>query len=482
MMTAMTNPAAWLAQWASWTPEKVALVLPDNTRWSYRRLSIEVDRWSAEMRGRGVGPGDVVAATTADPVAARLLRLAAGRVGSLDALIDPTLPAAASTARTAAVRPVVILADSGFLAADPPPAAVRPAPATAGWPATSGRVLFTTGTTGEPHAVMLSAAALRSAALSNVAGRGLRRSDVLLSLLPPWHAAGSLFEDSILAVGGTLRLPSRDGGDWLCRALATGPATVSSMVPSMLSSLANRPEGLASLNRLRLLNYAGEPIGMDLLRRLMASFRGLVTRGYGLTEAGPLVSILTDTEHRKGPLPGPTEVGRPAPGVQVRVDSRTGELQVRSAHLMTGYLHDPAATARRLHDGWLATGDLAEFDGHRLRLTGRIGERIRSGAEWVGVPEVRSCLGGVRGVSAVAVLGVPHPRWVECPVAFIEVTNEFDGRALFEAVRTELAQPARPAWIAVLPELPRTANGKLDLAALRVLAADGRPAGAITGI
>jgi acyl-CoA synthetase (AMP-forming)/AMP-acid ligase II len=458
------GPAGWLAHWAAATPDAVALRHPDGTAWSYRRVYRTVRGCALSLRGQGVVPGDVVCTASADPVAARLLRWGANLAGAVDALLDPTLPAAEVAARSATIRAVAVFSDTELAAlvragrdeAFPPAEASTPT-----------RVLFTTGSTGPARAVLQLAGQLDSAALSNADGRGITGRDVLLCVLPPHHAAGSLFEDSVLAVGGCLRLLPSAGSAGLAAALRTGPATVTTVVPALLAGLAD----LAALNRLRLLNYAGEAIGTDLLRQLLSVYTGQLTRGYGLTEAGPLVSILPDSAHRGPEPPAPGDVGMPAAGVEVRIDA--GELRVRSPHVMAGYLNDEAATRERLRDGWLATGDLAEWHDHGLRLVGRLGNRIRSGGEWVSLERIQRCLAEVPGVADAAVVAVEHPRWGQRPVAFLAVRAEFTPAALRARVAATLARPSWPDRVHTLDALPRTGHGKLDRAALRRMAETG---------
>ena len=480
-MSAGHGPAGWLAHWAAVTPDAVALREPDGAAWSYRRLCEVVRGCAVSLRGQGIEPGDVVCAASADPLAARLLRWSANLAGAVDALLDPALPTAETTARAGTVRAAALFSETELAAL------VR-----AGRDGTSGsanvlastragtptRVLFTTGSTGPARAVLQLAGQLDSAARSNVDGRGIVGGDVLLCVLPPHHAAGSLFEDSVLMTGGCLRLPPSPGSAGLAAALRAGPATITTTVPALLAGLEG---GLATLNRLRLLNYAGEAIGTDLLGQLVTVYTGQLTRGYGLTEAGPLVSILPDSAHRGPELPTPGDVGVPAPGVDARIAPESGELHVRSAHVMAGYLNDPDATRERLRDGWLATGDLAEWRGTGLRLLGRLGNRIRSGGEWVSLEQVQRCLAEAPGVAGAAVVVVEHPRWGQRPVAFVEVRAGFAAEKLRARVAATLARPSWPDRVHTLAALPRTGHGKLDHEALRRMAS-AEPSGDVVDL
>ncbi|GAB3988737.1 long-chain fatty acid--CoA ligase [Actinoallomurus acanthiterrae] len=473
------GPAGWIAHWAATAPQRVALLAPDGTAWTYRDLYRMVGGFAAALRTMGAGPGSVVCTASGDPVGLRLLRWGGNVAGVVDALLDPALPTAEVAARAATVRAALVLSDADLAAlcrAAKEDTAAESSFLPAG-PDASTRVLFTTGSSGPARAVLQLAGHLDSAAESNRAGRGIVADDVLLCALPPHHAAGSLFEDTVLAAGGCLRLLPSPGSGGLAAALARGSGTITTVVPALLAGLDG--DALATLRRLRLVNYAGEAISPELVRRIVEVYPGRLTRGYGLTEAGPLVSILPDSAHRGPTLPEPGDVGRPAPGVEVRIASGPGELQVRSPHVMAGYLNDPAATEERLRDGWLSTGDVARWCDTGLRLLGRLGNRIRSGGEWISLDGIQRCLAAAPGVADAAVVAVEHPRWGQRPVAFLQIRAGFSPEELRAHVSGTLARPSWPDWLGILDALPRTGHGKLDHSALRRLAADGPPPEAV---
>lgn len=467
----LAGPINGIVRAAEAAPGSAAIVVEDKT-WTYSELLRELRRWAGALAMRGLGPGGIVAATSQDQVALRLIRWAANYLGAVEALIDPHCGPAEHAARLAVVRPDLILTDADIpaLRAD---AVGAEGPESASIDlSTPARLLFTSGSSGAPRAVLQLAGQLDSAARSNAVTRGMCVHDRLLCVLPPYHAAGSLFEDTIVWLGGCLLLPGRGGPGRLGAALRSGSPTVMTAVPAILVQL-EKDGDLPALGGLRLLNYAGDLLDSQLLRRVLEQTRGEVTRGYGLTEAGPLVSVLSAAAHRGAVLPEPAELGQPADGVEVRVDPRTSELMVRSGHVMAGYLHDPDATRHRLRDGWLRTGDLVELGPSGIRLVGRRSNLIRSGSEWIALEQIERCLRSFPTVGDVVAVAVPHPQWTQRPVAYLEQTELINSEMLWAHVAANLTRYATPDWIEVVDALPRLGSGKVDRVGLAARAAIG---------
>ena len=176
-------------------------------------------------------------------------------------------------------------------------------------------------------------------------------------------------------------------------------------------------------------------------------------------------------------------MGLPLPGQEVRVvdlhgqpvpQGERGEVVIRGANVMRGYLNRPEETARTIVDGWLHTGDVGIFDADGyLRIVDRIKDMIIRGGENIYPKEIESALYTHEGVLEAAVVGRPDDVLGEVVVAYVAVRQNSDvtPEALHAVCAERLAKYKRPMLIEVLDELPKNAVGKIDKPALRALAA-----------
>ena len=240
-------------------------------------------------------------------------------------------------------------------------------------------ILYTSGTTGEPRAVMLTQGNLVYAALGTITMKELTPLDLRLIFLPLSH----IFERSCgvytwICAGSQLALAERR--DTVLEDCASVSPTVINGVPYFFQQLrrqlqqqgrADDPAALRQLlgGRIRCCNSGGAPLPEDLFDFYQQ--RGVpLLQGYGLTEASPVVATSSPRQNRRG------SVGRPLPGTEVRI-ANDGEILTRGPHVMLGYWRDPQATAQVLRDGWLHTGDLGRVDADGfLWVTGRKRELI----------------------------------------------------------------------------------------------------------
>ncbi len=251
------------------------------------------------------------------------------------------------------------------------------------------QILFTSGTTGFPKPVLLSHRNLVTNALAKLDAAPQTSDDLRLNILPFCHAYARTCELSTwLISGGKLAIENTWSG--FLKAASTLRPTLVNLVPHLIHKWISEIESaidpnnlcfasetqpslpsIASLlgGRIRLLQVGGAALSDTVWQRMAAA--GLPPlQGYGLTEASPVIC-----SNRAGhQLPG--IVGPPVQGVEVKIDLQ-GQLWCRGPNVMLGYYNDPEATANRVHDGWLSTGDLAERDASgRLRIVGRVDNRI----------------------------------------------------------------------------------------------------------
>ena len=197
--------------------------------------------------------------------------------------------------------------------------------------------------------------------------------------------------------------------------------------------------------------------------------------GFGLTETAPGVTLL-DAEHVKEKS---GTIGRALFHVQVRMVDETdrdvgidevGEVVVRGPNVFAGYWRKPDATAEVFRGGWFHTGDLGRMDADGfITLVDRKKDMIITGGENVYPIEVEQVLYRHPAVREVAVVGVPHAKWGETPVAVVALKDGVQATddELIGYARERLAHFKCPTRVEYVPELPRNATGKVLKTTLR---------------
>jgi malonyl-CoA/methylmalonyl-CoA synthetase len=225
-------------------------------------------------------------------------------------------------------------------------------------------------------------------------------------------------------------------------------------------------------SRVRLFCCGSAPLAPET----MAAFERLtghtILERYGMTETGMNLS----NPYRGPRMPG--SVGTPLPGVSIRivgedggdvVPGEPGELLVHGDNVFVGYWQAPEKTAAAFEldaDGarWFRTGDLARRNAASgyVTLLGRRHDLILSGGFNVYPLEVETVLTAFPGVTEAAVVGRPHPRWGETPVAYLVCARAVDREALLAHCRSQLAGFKVPSEVHILDALPRNAMGKIQ--------------------
>jgi long-chain acyl-CoA synthetase len=243
---------------------------------------------------------------------------------------------------------------------------------------------------------------------------------------------------------------------------------ITAVVPSMLQLLLAQPLEEYDLSELRYVVSGGAPLPPEVAETLLQRLPNVEIReGYGLTETAALVSSSPPGRPRLG------SVGKPAPGVEVRIDGEdeVGEICVRSPSVMLGYWQSPELTAETVRDGWLYTGDLGyvDEDGY-LYVVERKKDLIIRGGFNVFPRDVEEALLEHRSVAAAGVVGRPDDDHGEEVVAFVELRSgqEVDADELVAWSKERIGGYKYPREIHVLTSLPLTPVGKVDRKALRV--------------
>jgi len=339
-------------------------------------------------------------------------------------------------------------------------------------------IIFTSGTSGQPKAVVLShRAVLARLHMTLHVTRKLPHQiddsahEVALITGPLFHVGQMQTLLRAIVVGDTLVMT---GGRY-------DPAEVLELierhkinrwaaVPTMVSRLLDHPDvARRQVSSLKSISIGGAPVHAELLQRMRGSLPSLSPRvptGYGLTENGGQATGSAGSEHVD--LLGST--GRPMPLVEVKFlvhpDLPDGEILLRAPTQMAGYFG--LAESPIDADGWLHTGDLGRLDGRgNLWITGRCKDMIIRGGENIAPAAVERALMNIPGVIEAVVFGVPHADLGEEVMAVVVVGDDSTAERLEEQLRGNVASFAIPSrWRIQRDALPTTPAGKVDKAAL----------------
>ncbi|HWN99248.1 MAG TPA: long-chain-fatty-acid--CoA ligase [Blastocatellia bacterium] len=488
------------------SPYKTAAVC-GSTRYSFGELADRVDRLSGGLLGLGVNRGDRVAilalnchrffelyygiaqiGAVAVPINFRIppqeIKYILDHSGScaiaVDAALTPSLEEVRSQLET--VEQFISIADqpaSGFLAyedliasnsplVDPPQIE-------------DGELLglfYTSGTTGEPKGVMLTHRNM----LANIANsEGVYKylpTDIYLHSAPMFHLADGAAVFSNTARGATQAFIPRFDPKLVLETIARERISLALFVPTMINFLLQVPDlDSYDLSSLRHITYGASPIAPEVLRRAMKVFGCQFGQGYGLTEASPLLTVLTAEDHAVTDETGERRLascGKPVKGVDVRVVSfkghdvkpgEVGEIIARGPNIMAGYWKRPADTEQAIVDGWLHTGDLAtvDEDGY-IYLVDRKKDMIVTGGENVYSTEVEAALYEHPAIQEAAVIPVPDPDWGEAVHACVTLCDgeRVEPEQLIEFCRGRLANYKLPRSVEIIKgELPKGGTGKI---------------------
>ncbi|HEY2298243.1 MAG TPA: AMP-binding protein [Jatrophihabitans sp.] len=332
-------------------------------------------------------------------------------------------------------------------------------------PGEMAALLYTGGTTGRSKGVVLSHDAMSYAAWAGVKSGEHDGFTVGLLPLPLAHAFGLAV--SVLAMHAVR--PSRtvlmrwfDPIGWL-QHVQDERVEHGALVPTMLRLLAAHPLENYDLSSLRKLTSGSAPLPAEIAEQWARRVPGCeVVEGYGCSETAALATLTPTGQNRRG------SVGRAAPGVELRVED--GELCVRSPSLMSGYWHDPDATAAALRDGWFHTGDVSRIDADGyVYIVDRLKDVIIRNGFNVYPRDVEDALLRHPEVAVCAVVGRPDDESGEEVVAFVQPVpgSAVTAEELIAWSREHLSAVKYPREVRLIEQLPLTSIGKLDRKAVR---------------
>lgn len=339
-------------------------------------------------------------------------------------------------------------------------------------------ILYTSGTSGRPKAVVLSHRNLAANTAAIVDYLHLTETDSIPALLPFHYSYGSSVLHTHLQAGGTLVLetglvfPHRLL-EVMARERVTGLAGVPSTFALLLSRVSFHEYGLASL---RYVTQAGGAAPRVLFQKLQSALPHVqIYAMYGQTEATARLTYLAPERLAEKP----SSVGRAIPGVQLSIRhedgsaagvGEIGEICASGPNIMLGYWNDPAATAAVLRDGWLHTGDMGHVDVEGdLFIVGRRGDMIKTGAHRVHPLDIEEVIAELPAVAESAVVAVDDEILGEAIKAFVVPMPgaHINPTEVKAHCRARLANYKVPKCVEVVASLPKTSSGKLSRRELR---------------
>ena len=347
---------------------------------------------------------------------------------------------------------------------------------------------YTSGTSGEPRGVLYTHRSmfLHTMAVNQADVFGLTEADVVLPLVPMFHAMAWGLPYASLFVGADLVLPCDAKPAQVANLIAETGVTVAAGVPTVWGQaypeLQKRARDIASL---RLIIVGGEAMPATLIEAYEKGLGVEVRHAWGMTEMSPTGTLSTlRRAHQNLPNAEKWQVkamqGRPVPGVEIRLveekrssdalpwDGETvGELQVRSPWTASRYYKTEPMPEHFTADGWLRTGDMATInpEGY-VQIVDRAKALIRSGGESISSIALETALMAHPQVLDAAVIGIPDEKWGERPVAVVVCDSEAAAQ-LKACLATQFPKFWIPDRFIFVDELPKTSVGKSDKREIR---------------
>jgi len=462
-------------------------VADDKTDLDNTQFLAAVQRAAASLRARGISAGDVVAIMLPNTATFVVSLFAAWRLGATVTPINPSLTPTEVNYQVGDAAAKVLIAQT---ATDfDPGAPVVSTDALDGGEPTLGLMnapeypdsalallIYTSGTTGRPKGVMLDHANLNAMCGAVIDGFQLTPDDHSLLILPLFHVNGIVVGTlSPLLAGGRATIAGRFKVDTFFDRMEQTRATYFSAVPTIYTMLCGLPASVKpDSSSVRFAVCGAAPASVELLEAFESRYGIPIIEGYGLSEGSCASTVNPLTGKRKAgtvglPLPGQTirlvdASGNPVP------DGEAGEVVIKGANVMRGYLNRPEETAKAIVDGWLHTGDVGRFDedGY-LVLVDRAKDMIIRGGENIYPREIEAVVHGLPQIAEAAVVGRAHPIYGEEPVLFVSLHPDatLDTDAIREHLRASLSKYKLPVEITIMPDLPKNPVGKIDKPTLR---------------
>ncbi|MFS0554328.1 acyl-CoA synthetase [Brevibacillus sp. 179-C9.3 HS] len=340
-------------------------------------------------------------------------------------------------------------------------------------------ILYTSGTESKPKGVMLTHKSIISEYVSTIIEGGMSSDDVAVHALPLFHSAQlHCFLGPYVYLGGSGIILELATPALMLQTVETYKATQLFCPPTVWIALLRSPDFASrNLSSLQKCYYGAAIMPVEVLKELgqrlpNAQFYNF----YGQTEVAPLATVLQPKDQiRKA-----GSAGKPALNVETKIiddegnevpRGSVGEIVHRTSHAMLGYFRDEEKTQAAFHGGWFHSGDLGIMDDEGyITVVDRKKDMIKSGGENVASREVEELIYQHPKVSEIAVIGVPHPYWIEAVTAVIvpKAGETLTSDEVLAFCKDHLSSFKAPKYVVITDNLPRNPSGKILKRELRI--------------
>ncbi len=340
-------------------------------------------------------------------------------------------------------------------------------------------IMYTSGTESKPKGVMLTHKNLLAEYVSTILDGDLTEQDIALHALPLFHCAQlHCFLGPYLYVGGSGIILEQATPSLMLKTIEQFGTTQLFCPPTVwIALLRSEDFGTRDVSTLQKCYYGAAIMPVEIIKELSLRLpQSRLYNFYGQTEVAPLATVLKPQDQ----LRKTGSAGRPALHVETKIFDELGnevpignigEIVHRSSHAMLGYYKDEEKTRSAFQGGWFHSGDLGFMDEEGyITVVDRKKDMIKTGGENVASREIEEWIYQHPKVSEVAVIGVPHPYWMEAVTAIVvpKAGEEIVVDELLEFCKKGLSSFKVPKFVVLAEQLPRNPSGKIVKRELRI--------------
>ncbi|SDY11416.1 fatty-acyl-CoA synthase [Thermoactinomyces sp. DSM 45892] len=341
---------------------------------------------------------------------------------------------------------------------------------------------YTSATTGNPKGVVYThrSIVLHAMALGLADSTAVSERDTVLTVVPMFHVNAWGLPFACVWFGSTQVLPGPYfTPQLLAELIESEQVTVTGGVPTIwLGLLKELEQKVYDLSSLRGVLCGGSAAPLAMVRAFEEKWNVPFYHAYGMTETSPLVSFARLKSYQDGSeedrIQSLTRQGYMVQGIEMKVvgaagevkwdDKEMGELLLRGPWIASEYYRDERSGDTFL-DGWLHTGDVVTVDEEgSIKVVDRTKDLIKSGGEWISSVDLENTLMTHEAVFEACVVGIPHEKWEERPLACIVLQDLYKGqnlkREILEFLHTQFAKWWIPDDIVFVDEIPKSGVGK----------------------